>query len=177
MISARKIAPDRRNSGSSCGPKTVVGKRRSRQNALRHGLSASVLSNIAFDEEIEVLARALAGNNNDVSRLALAREVAEAQFDLRRVHEIKIALWNSQSTEPPQHSQLDGHRSGMEVVNPDGLLGGEAYGEAAAPHALPCVPPIDVLQSMERLVRYERDAILRRRRAMRAFLVHDVGWT
>ena len=42
-ISARKLAANRCNAKQSTGPRTEEGKRRSRQNALKHGILSSVL--------------------------------------------------------------------------------------------------------------------------------------
>jgi hypothetical protein len=42
-ISAKKLAANRRNAKHSTGPKTKEGKRRSRRNAIKHGILSSVL--------------------------------------------------------------------------------------------------------------------------------------
>ena len=42
MVSAAKLAANRRNSLKSCGPKTEAGKQASRFNALKHGLTAEL---------------------------------------------------------------------------------------------------------------------------------------
>ena len=49
MISFRQIEANRRNALRSTGPSTEDGKRRSRQNALRHGLSAETVVEIVED--------------------------------------------------------------------------------------------------------------------------------
>src|SRR5215831_14600429 len=51
MTSFRQIEANRRNALSSTGPKTEDGKRRSRQNAVRHGLTSETV--IAVLEDIE----------------------------------------------------------------------------------------------------------------------------
>jgi hypothetical protein len=43
MASPRQIAANRLNARKSTGPRTLAGKRRSRRNALRHGLTAETL--------------------------------------------------------------------------------------------------------------------------------------
>lgn len=43
MTSPRQIAANRLNARKSTGPRTLAGKRRSRRNALRHGLTAETL--------------------------------------------------------------------------------------------------------------------------------------
>jgi hypothetical protein len=49
MTSFRQIEANRRNALKSTGPTTEDGKRRSRQNALRHGLSAETVVEIVED--------------------------------------------------------------------------------------------------------------------------------
>ena len=43
MASDRQVAANRRNAAKSTGPRTTMGKHRSRMNAFRHGLTAEVL--------------------------------------------------------------------------------------------------------------------------------------
>ena len=61
MTSERKIQANRQNARASTGPKTANGRARSAQNALRHGLSRSVLFNVALSKDVEALAQELAG--------------------------------------------------------------------------------------------------------------------
>jgi hypothetical protein len=51
MTSFRQIEANRRNSLHSTGPRTDGGKRRSRQNAVRHGLTAETVINGLEDKE------------------------------------------------------------------------------------------------------------------------------
>jgi len=85
LTSDRKITANRVNAGASTGPRTVEGRSRSARNALRHGLSLPVCSDPALCEEVEALARDIAGTDASAEILELARRVAEAQIDLRRV--------------------------------------------------------------------------------------------
>lgn len=85
MTSDRKIKANRVNARASTGPCTVEGRTRSARNALRHGLSLPVCSDPALCEEVEALARDIAGTDASAEILELARRVAEAQIDLRRV--------------------------------------------------------------------------------------------
>jgi hypothetical protein len=52
VASARQIAANRRNAQKCTGPKTAEGKRASRMNALKHGMSARILV-LPYEDEIE----------------------------------------------------------------------------------------------------------------------------
>jgi hypothetical protein len=72
----RGLAPDRR---------LQQGRARSTRNALRHALSLSVYSDPLASEEVETLPREIAGSGANAEIQDLARQIAEAQIDLRRV--------------------------------------------------------------------------------------------
>ena len=61
MTSERKIRANRANARASTGPKTAEGRARSIRNAHRHGLSLPVLADPASSQEVEELAREIAG--------------------------------------------------------------------------------------------------------------------
>ena len=61
MTSDCKIEANRANAQASTGPKTAHGRARSARNALRHGLSLPVYSDPILSEEMEALAREIAG--------------------------------------------------------------------------------------------------------------------
>ena len=85
MTSARKIRANRANARASTGPQTTRGRARAARNALRHALSLPVGSIPALSEEVEALAREIVGPGANAATQELARRVAEAQIDLRRV--------------------------------------------------------------------------------------------
>jgi hypothetical protein len=86
------MAANRRNAKKSTGPKTEGGKKRAGRNAFRHGLAARVTLGDAFSNQLEELARSIAGEANSAIRLACARTVAEATLDVARVRRAKVAL-------------------------------------------------------------------------------------
>ena len=51
MATPKQIEANRRNAFNSAGPKTQAGKRRSRRNALRHGLTAETVIEVLEDPE------------------------------------------------------------------------------------------------------------------------------
>jgi hypothetical protein len=83
--SERKIRANRANARASTGPKTAEGRTRSARNAFRHALSMPIYSDAALSEEAQALAREIAGTAANAEMQELARRVAEAQIDLRRV--------------------------------------------------------------------------------------------
>jgi hypothetical protein len=85
LTSERKITANRANARASTGPRTTRGRARAVRNALRHALSLPVGSIPALSEEVEALAGEIAGPGANAATQELARRVAEAQIDLRRV--------------------------------------------------------------------------------------------
>jgi hypothetical protein len=92
MSIAKQAAANRRNARRSSGPRSSAGKQRVSHNARRHGLSISITADRAFGEQIEQLAREIAGGTPSQLRLECARAVAAAELDLARVRQAKVAL-------------------------------------------------------------------------------------
>jgi hypothetical protein len=61
VTSERKIRANRANARASTGPKTARGRSHASRNALRHALSLPVSSDSVLSEEVEALAREIAG--------------------------------------------------------------------------------------------------------------------
>jgi hypothetical protein len=91
MPSERQIEANRRNARSSTGPRSDSGKKRASQNAFRHGLTKRI-SSAAFDHAVETLARQIAGDTENKITIELARDAAEAELELARVRQVKVAL-------------------------------------------------------------------------------------
>jgi hypothetical protein len=105
LTSDHKIQANRTNAQASTGPKTAQGRTRSARNALRHALGLPVCSNPALSEEVETLACEIAGQRANAETQELARRVAEAQIDLRRVRYARHKLLSdglSSVTSTPQ---------------------------------------------------------------------------
>ena len=136
MASDRQLAANKRNACLSSGPRTPAGKLRSRDNAFRHGLATRVGNDPAMADDIERLAKRLAGYSNDFWHSDYARTVAECYLDLRRIRAART-----------------------EVLRRVGEL------EAAAPseHELAAA-------AVERINRYERRVLSRRRKALKELI-------
>jgi hypothetical protein len=94
MTSAKAIAANRRNARCSTGPRTAAGKRKvAVNNALRHGLAVSV-PDAATNAAVARIAAALAGPGASPGRLALVMPIAEAQADVLRARNARVALIN-----------------------------------------------------------------------------------
>jgi hypothetical protein len=91
MASERQIAANRRNAQKSTGPTSAAGRKRSSQNALRHGLNSRI-SSADFEKQIENLARQIAGGAQDRQTLAYAHVAAEAHLELQRIGHLKAAM-------------------------------------------------------------------------------------
>lgn len=143
MISHRKRAANQRNSARSTGPRTSAGKARSSRNALRHGLAIAVARDAAGSLEIERLSRVITGGRRDPVLLYHARIAAEAELEILRVRAARAALINEAARDRIIYSPLrEPERTTVAVLR------------AAA--------------QFPRYDRYERRALSRRRRALRA---------
>ena len=140
MTSIHQIMANRANALKSTGPKTSAGKARASQNALRHGCESLALWAGGYAEEIEVLARTMAGNDVSGGRFAQARRIAAAQLDLARVRQMKLDLQTAAN-----------------------------FGSDGLDRTVCASPDWNLLVPISKLERYEQRARARRRRAIREF--------
>jgi hypothetical protein len=163
LTSDRKIKANRANARASTGPKTAQGRARAARNALRHALSVPVCSNPVLSEEVEALARDIAGPAANTETQELARQVAEAQIDLRRVRYARHRLL-SDCLSDPYYDLLSSKAPDMSMEALEKFLTSTPQG----PHKFATI----VSQEAKRLLamdRYERRALSRRKFAIRAF--------
>ena len=105
MTSKRKIRANRANARASTGPKSRQGRARAARNALRHGLNLPVCADPALAEEVEALTHEIAGSDASAEIRELARQVAEAQIDLRRVRYARQQLLSRNLSDPDYRSR------------------------------------------------------------------------
>ncbi len=90
MTSQHKIEANRSNSLKSSGPRTAGGKQKSSRNSRKHGFAA--VSYPAGSAEIEQLAGAICGNEQDAALLVQARIIAENELIWRAIRLHKLSL-------------------------------------------------------------------------------------
>ena len=151
MVSDRKIAANQRNSRRSSGPRSAAGKLTVSRNALRHGLAAATLRDSGIAAEVDRLATAIAGENEDAVQREQALIIAESEITLLRVRAVRTSIFEqmllAMGAAGPQEpsEQLLGRLHA-------GVIGGSHF------------------EQLRRLERYERRAFSRRQGAIRILL-------
>jgi hypothetical protein len=100
MTSLRQIEANRRNARLSTGPITEEGKKKSRRNAFRHGLTAETVI-VAFEDADDYAAFEMAVTRDFDAQSAAERELvlrlASLLWRLRRVTAIETGLFKEQA--------------------------------------------------------------------------------
>jgi hypothetical protein len=177
VTSERKIRANRANARASTGPKTARGRALSARNARRHGLSLPVYSDPSLSEEVEALAREIAGTDGNAEIQELARRVAEAQIDLCRVRYARHQLLCRALSDPHYDSRAN-VREKVAVMRrllrwnaPDVPVAALMNFVVSTPEGPQKFAAI-LSQEAKRFLamdRYERRALSRRKFAIRAF--------
>jgi len=190
VTSERKRAANRRNARASTGPKTAAGKAQVARNARRHGLTLPVAADPALARDVEELAQAICRNFSVGARgdkapavvaarlRFLARRVAEAQVDVRRVRRARHGLI-AHALSDPRYLSPRGLRSRIALLGRAGDLLRRGVPvplemqdailkrpQGAQKFALVLGDHTRQLAAMDR---YERRALSRRKTAIRAF--------
>jgi hypothetical protein len=135
MSSFRQIEANRRNARLSTGPVTEDGKKRSRQNAVRHGLTAETLIDALEDAE-DYAAFEMAVTVDYDAQSAVERELvlrlASLLWRLRRASAIEAGLFEIQARQLLQFRQRRrAHRERQRII--DSLCRDAAGAEDAMP--------------------------------------------
>jgi hypothetical protein len=181
MSSARKVASNRANARRSTGPRTPAGRARSSRNAVRHGLSISVVT----DPELRAVVMALAGRlAEEGGPLHLGIIIAEATIEAWRVRQRRHEVISAALARPPGRTpeQL-GKAIRLARRAATALVRGRAEEAEALMDACEASAPdpneseaerqarviAEIAGELRRLDTYERRALSRRKFAIRAF--------
>jgi hypothetical protein len=111
MATERQIAANRLNSRSSTGPRTDCGKRRSRLNAMRHGLTAETLIDVFEDPAAyRALQRAIYADYHPRSNfeLQLVGRLVSLLWRLRRATAIESGMMAIQASANQKRKAVGG---------------------------------------------------------------------
>jgi hypothetical protein len=159
MATERQIAANRANASKSTGPRSSGGRKRTSRNAYRHGLAARAAWSARLARAIERLARKIAGKSTNPIILEWARAAAQAEFDVERIREVKVAaIQQTLKIETCSLSQTAITYESLEAeATPQSLERTARAARGALPELL-------------KLERYQRRASARRDQALRALI-------
>lgn len=174
MRPSARTRANRENAKRSTGPRSKEGKSRVAKNALRHGLAVPIELIDGQSSRIHALARLMAPEESDEALYAAALRVAEAQFDLQRIRDMRIKLLN----DPQEQAKRIRPRVSIKLLKALCRLQGKSveeelqqiYNPGSANKDEPLESVIgDVASELVRLDRYERRACSRLKTTMRVF--------
>ena len=166
MTSERKITANRANARASTGPKTGRGRARAAQNALRHALSLPVYCDPALSEEVEALAREIAGPGANAEIQEIARRIAEAQIDVRRVRYARHQFLSGRLNDRYYKSRASTRKKAQVICS---LLRANALTSTPQGSDKFAIILLQEAKQLHAIDRYERRALSRRKFAVRAF--------
>lgn len=153
----------------------MAGKRRVAQNARRHGLNAPIIADPSERPQIEAMAQLIAPNERDPRCQALAMEIATVQRELRRIRAQRLTLLQAPVFAPPpplvtvmtQPLRKTETQGQLEVALEEigRALQNRVYERLELSE---CEKFLHHARFILRLERYERRALSRRKRLIRA---------
>jgi hypothetical protein len=192
MTSSRQIDANRRNARKSTGPLTEDGKRRSRCNAVRHGLTAETVVGALEDaEDYRAFEAAIMADYDAQSAVEreLVLRLASLLWRLRRATTIETGLFQIQAHQlqefrearqirPESRNTVYAMFGRADLVEPgpDRALDGIAPGANFVPRAEPIDPAADITLSFFRLANLP-NFVLDRLSRYEAILWRQVGQT
>jgi hypothetical protein len=139
-------------------------------------LSLPVYSDPVLSEEVEALARGIVGTDADAETQELARHIAEAQIDLRRVRHARNQLLSQALSDPDYESGVMLRKKTALVIRyarrdpfapiPNNVVE-FLYSKPEGPYKFAAILADKTLQLLA-LDRYERRAVSRRNRAIQS---------
>jgi hypothetical protein len=127
MISYRQIEANRRNALKSTGPSTETGKRQSRRNAVRHGLTAeTVIGSLEDAEDYRAFEAAIIADYDAQSAVEreLVLRLASVLWRLRRATAMETGLFEIHaeclSHDPGAYQLLSGSQEVIRKAGSDG---------------------------------------------------------
>ena len=155
-ISKRRLRAMRVGKPAGSGPTSAAGKARSAQNARKHGLNVPVMYDPDVAADVAFMAEELAPGCEDPELIGRARRIAEAQVDLMRVARARRDIISAAMADPG--------------CRPVTSLTGRIATPGVDPGAGKLVAILsDAGVQLASLDWYERVALSRRKRAIRAF--------
>jgi hypothetical protein len=167
MSSAKQIEANRRNAQKSKGPCTAAGKARASRNSRKHALCTISRNNPRFAQRIEAIARELCPEKTNSALWEQALIIGECTTVLICVQDTRIALIKQSLGSTSAHKTNDD-------------AGRAELGRSQCKPA----PPRDEFEAMglaerelDRLERYKRRALSRRKQAIETFMAISYGGT
>ena len=124
MTTIKQIEANRLNALKSTGPRTEEGKRRSRCNAIRHGLTAeTVIVGLEDPQDYESFEATIIADYDPVTAVEreLVLRLASVLWRLRRATGIETALFQSAANQPFQLETKVISGAAMDLIQSQGL--------------------------------------------------------
>ena len=161
MSSAKQIAANRKNAQKSKGPRTAAGKARASRNSRKHALCTISRNNPLYAPRIEAIARAICSEATNAELWEQALIIGECTTLLACAQAERIALIEQLLGDPCVH-----------IADTQGAGGAELGASQCKPAPLRDEHEAMSLaaRDLNRLERYERRALSRRKGAIETFM-------